>query len=350
MALKTPLRALDTALDSVATQHAFRLAQGSGSLLDRLPRLGLREAALAERHIREGRFQRSLALIAGLSSILAGLEVATEHYRGSYSQRVMYSPLLLSAALTGAGLWSAFDTRAARTVLPIVSSALLLDGAIGFGFHIRGIHRKPGGWRIPVFNVIMGPAIFAPLLLGISGFLGLIASFLRPEETPASANIPGLSAPEPRWLRLLPRPLSREAMTAEQDLREGRFQQFLAVAAALSAVFNGVEALYSHYKNNFTYRAQWTPILLTPLVVAAGLGSIRSRTLAHTFLPAVSALAIVDGVAGFFYHLRGIVRMPSYPQKPLYLLSYGPPLFAPLLFAATGFLGLLASLLRRSHA
>jgi len=36
-------------------------------------------------HIREGRFQRSLALIAGLSSILSGLEVTYEHYRGSYS-------------------------------------------------------------------------------------------------------------------------------------------------------------------------------------------------------------------------------------------------------------------------
>ena len=33
---------------------------------------------------------------------------------------------------------------------------------------------------------------------------------------------------------------------------------------------------------------------------------------------------------------------------PLYNLMYGPPVFAPLLFAASGFLGLLASLLRRA--
>ncbi|HEV2272791.1 MAG TPA: hypothetical protein VGR96_01425, partial [Acidobacteriaceae bacterium] len=41
--------------------------------------------------IREGRFQRSLALITAATSILSGLEVAYEHYRGSYSRRVMYT-------------------------------------------------------------------------------------------------------------------------------------------------------------------------------------------------------------------------------------------------------------------
>jgi hypothetical protein len=34
-------------------------------------------------------------------------------------------------------------------------------------------------------------------------------------------------------------------------------------------------------------------------------------------------------------------------KKPIYNIIYGPPIFAPLLFAASGFLGLVASLLRR---
>ena len=47
--------------------------------LDRAPE-GLRSLALAvDEHIRTGRFQRSLSLIAGLSSVLSGLEVAYEH-------------------------------------------------------------------------------------------------------------------------------------------------------------------------------------------------------------------------------------------------------------------------------
>src|SRR6185437_11887131 len=74
-----------------------------------LPRTLTREGIVVEQHIREGRFQRSLSLLAGLSSILGGLEVLYEHYRGSYSQRIMYSPVLLSPALLVAGIWGALS-------------------------------------------------------------------------------------------------------------------------------------------------------------------------------------------------------------------------------------------------
>jgi hypothetical protein len=53
------------------------------------------------------------------------------------------------------------------------------NSVVGFYFHVRGIQRKPGGWRLPVVNIVMGPPVFAPLLFGVSGYLGLIASFLR---------------------------------------------------------------------------------------------------------------------------------------------------------------------------
>lgn len=107
--------------------------------------------------VREGRFQRWLALIAGLSSVLSGLEVTYEHYRGSYSRRVMYTPVILSGTLAAGGLAGFFSERAARTVLPVVSVVTLGDSLIGFYFHIRGVHRKPGGWRLPIVNMVMGP-------------------------------------------------------------------------------------------------------------------------------------------------------------------------------------------------
>jgi hypothetical protein len=113
-------------------------------------------------HIREGRFQRSLALLAGLSSLLAGLEVAYEHYKGSYGQRVMYTPVVLSGALAGAGVWGFFNRWAARTVLRLVSVVTLIDSVIGLFFHVRGIQRKPGGWRLPVANIVMGPRYLRP--------------------------------------------------------------------------------------------------------------------------------------------------------------------------------------------
>ncbi|HEX8918700.1 MAG TPA: hypothetical protein VF898_09360 [Chloroflexota bacterium] len=149
---------------------------------------------------------------------------------------------------------------------------------------------------------------------------------------------------------LLPRAISREGIELEQHVREGRFQQQLAVAAGLAALLSGLEALYSHYKNNFTYRKlQWSPILLTPLMMAAGIGTVSSRAAARTVLPVASVLCLLDGSIGSFFHLRGVWRRPGGLKLPLYNTIYGPPVFAPLLFAASGFMGVLASLLRRSR-
>ena len=130
-------------------------------------------------HIREGRFQRSLSLITAFSSLLSGLEVTYEHYIGSYSQQIMYTPVFLSLVLCIGSIWAVFNSWAARIFLPIVSLITIVDGAVGFYMHIRGIARKPGGWRIPVFNIVMGPPLFAPLLFAATGFLGLLASLLR---------------------------------------------------------------------------------------------------------------------------------------------------------------------------
>jgi hypothetical protein len=295
-------------------------------------------------HIREGRFQRSLALIAGLSSAIAGLEVSYEHYRGSYSNPVMYTPIILSGALFASGVSAAVNRRAARTILPVVSAITLADCLIGFGFHIRGIQRKPGGWRLPVFNIIMGPPIFAPLLFGTSAYLGLVASFLRREDSSQQARLPG-----PPSSKLVPQKLRSYEITVFQELREGRFQKHLAFATAAAAFFSGVEALYSHYKNNFKYKAQWSPIVISALLIGVALGAIRSPKVAKKLLPAVSALAIADGAAGFYYHARGVARRPGGLKHPVYNVMFGPPIFAPLLFAACGFLGLLASMFRRER-
>ena len=305
-----------------------------------VPRSLARLAIDADTHIEQGRFQRSLSLAVAGSSLLSGLEVSYEHYRGSYGQGIMWTPVVLSGALTGAGIWGCFEPKAARTVLRWISVITLADCAIGFGFHVRGIARKPGGWRLPVANIIMGPPIFAPLLFGIAAYLGLIASYLRPEEAPRD---PAAGSRENR----------AEASSLpggwQQDISEGRFQKHLAFATFLSAGCSGFEALYSHYKNNFKYKAQWSPIIIAPALMIAALASLRSPKVARTWLPAMSLLAIADGGVGFFYHARGVLRRPGGLKKPIYNIMYGPPIFAPLLFAACGALGLLAFAMRRER-
>jgi hypothetical protein len=142
----------------------------------------------------------------------------------------------------------------------------------------------------------------------------------------------------------------RDRISRKQDIREGKFQRQVAVVTAISALLSGFEAYYSHYKNNFRYTVQWTPIVIAPLLAGVAFGSVKSRRLATTALPAISIVAGADAAVGFYYHARGVLRRPGGAKHLLYNIMYGPPIFAPLLFGAAGMLGVLASLLRRRHA
>ena len=66
-------------------------------------------------HIQHGCFQRSMALLVAGSSLVSTLEVGYEHYRGSYSNPVMYTPVALGSALTIASASAVFSERAATT-------------------------------------------------------------------------------------------------------------------------------------------------------------------------------------------------------------------------------------------
>lgn len=315
-----------------------------------IPRRITRDGVVLTQHVREGRFQRSLALITAGSGLLAGLEVAYEHYRGSYGTQVMYTPVLVMPPLIATGLWCVGSRRAARFALPATALLALADGAVGFYFHIRGIARKPGGWRLPVANIVMGPPLLAPLLFAIPGYLGLVTSFLRREDDPAGRFLPRPARGRRGfWTGLMPVRRAHRRPSLRHEVREGRFQRHMAGAAAAVSLFSGVEALYSHYKNNFRFKAQWTPVVISPLLTGAGVAALFSRRAAHRWLPVTSALAIANGTIGFGYHARGVLRRPGGTKHLAYNVMYGPPIFAPLLFAASGFLGLLASLMRRER-
>lgn len=310
-------------------------------------RYPVHDLEVARNHIREGRFQKTLALVTAFASVMSGLEVSYEHYRGSYSKRIMYTPVILSAALTGAGIAGYFSRRSAKSLLRVVSAVTLVDCAIGFYFHVRGIQRKPGGWRLPVVNMIMGPPVFAPLLFGTSAYLGLVASFLRREEDLPATLEASQDHVDSSLARILPAELSRDVISAEQDMREGRFRTQVAIITGISALMSGFEAWYSHYKNHFRYKAQWTPVILAPMLAASAFASIRNRCIATTALPALSVLSCADAATGFFYHARGVLRRPGGTKHIVYNILYGPPIFAPLLFGAAGTLGILASMLGR---
>ncbi|KDN87561.1 hypothetical protein KCH_06710 [Kitasatospora cheerisanensis KCTC 2395] len=135
--------------------------------------------------VRTGRFQRSLALATAGGSVVTAAEIYLEHDRAGFGNRMMWWPVLLGPLGAGAGLAAALDARAARTVLPLVSAAVAANGVQGFWLHLRGLLEKPGGWRMARFNLETGPPLFAPLLMGMVGGMGLVATVLRREgDTP----------------------------------------------------------------------------------------------------------------------------------------------------------------------
>ena len=132
-------------------------------------------------NIRRGRVQRMLAAATAASALPLGLEIYFEHFRGSFGDKWMWTPVALSPLLTAAGVAGVFSPRAARTVLPAVSALYCLDGLVGVYTHVIGVGKRPGGYREPLYNIVMGPPLLAPGSLGLVGALGLLAGVVRRE-------------------------------------------------------------------------------------------------------------------------------------------------------------------------
>lgn len=143
-------------------------------------------------------------------------------------------------------------------------------------------------------------------------------------------------------------PRSRDLLSSfRDDVEHGRFQRFLALATAFFAALAGGEAFFEHLRGSFCQRIMWTPVWLSPLVVAAGVGAAIDERVARSVLPITAAASLIDGLLGAYLHLRGVQRMAGGFRNFLFNFTMGPPLFAPLLFCAVGAMGLLASILRR---
>jgi hypothetical protein len=134
------------------------------------------------RNFRRGRAQRLLSAATAASALPLGVEIYVNHYGGSFGNRWMWTPVILSPALSAAGVAGVASERAATTVLPALSALFFLDGAAGIFFHLRGAYRKPGGFKEATYNLVMGPPALAPGAVTMVGGLGLAAALSRRER------------------------------------------------------------------------------------------------------------------------------------------------------------------------
>ena len=139
-------------------------------------------AAKIVKNLRRGRAQKLLSAATALSAPPLALEIYLEHYKASFGDKWMWTPIWLTPPLTAAGIAGVYSRRAAQTALPAVSALYFLDGLIGIVTHIRGVREKPGGFREPTYNLVMGPPLLAPGSLCMVGALGLVAAVVKRER------------------------------------------------------------------------------------------------------------------------------------------------------------------------
>jgi hypothetical protein len=134
------------------------------------------------RNIRDGRMQKMLAASTALSAPPLAFEIYLEHYKASFGDRWMWTPLWLTPPLTAAGIAGFVSPKAARTVLPLFGALYALDGLVGVYTHVRGVQKRPGGFREAHYNLVMGPPLLAPGSLALVGGMGILAAIAKRER------------------------------------------------------------------------------------------------------------------------------------------------------------------------
>jgi hypothetical protein len=138
-----------------------------------------RDVRIARHDVATGRFERTLSALTAAGAALTAGEIYFSHDGASFGNRMMWWPVVVVPTAIPAGVAAVFSRRAARTVLPVASAAIVLNGLQGTYLHWRGIGQRPGGFTR--YNVESGPPPFAPLLASLVGGMGLLAALLRRE-------------------------------------------------------------------------------------------------------------------------------------------------------------------------
>jgi hypothetical protein len=136
----------------------------------------------AVRNARTGRLQKALSAATAASVVPLTFEVYLEHYKGSFGDKWEWVPIALAPAVVASGAAGVVSERAARTWLPVTAALYGACGLAGTVLHARGVGRRPGGFREPTYNLVMGPPLLAPGSLGLVGAMGVLAAVVRRER------------------------------------------------------------------------------------------------------------------------------------------------------------------------
>jgi hypothetical protein len=252
------------------------------------------------------------------TSVLA--DSAAEHYRGSFKNKAMYTPLVVSALTLAISIHGTADMRPAahraRDATYLLSAAA---GLIGTAFHFYNVGKRVGGfsWQ----NLFYGAPLGAPMAALLAGLLGFCSERVRESEPGARPEI--------------------------FELPAGR-----TIAAVVAAGLLGTtgEAGLLHFRGAFHNPFMVLPVTLPPagailLARAAKAGPGREYPFARRWMRILAGM----GFAGAGFHAYGVSRnMGGWRNWSQNILN-GPPIPAPPSFTGLALAGLAGLSLMRDH-
>ena len=144
-------------------------------------------------------------------------EIYLEHYKGSFGDKWMWTPIVLTPPLTAAGVAGVFSERAAKTVAAGRLGALLPRR------RGRRDHPHPGRaqearrlLRKPTYNLVMGPPLLAPGRFMLVGAFGLLAPLMASASVGRASGLPP-GRPSAEASRRRGRPTRETAAPAARD-------------------------------------------------------------------------------------------------------------------------------------
>jgi hypothetical protein len=310
----------ETKTDALEGLGALALSVGVGVLLARSGSAGARTTEHSDPPLPTVKAARRLNRAAGLIATSTLLDSAIEHYRGSFHNKAMFTPLVASALTLAVSIHGTGDKRpAVHKVRDMSYLAAALTGIAGTLFHLYNVGKRPGGfsWQ----NLFYGSPLGAPAAVAISGLLGYYSERLRENESDKPARVFGL--------------------------RAGRA---LAALSSLSMIATAAEAGLLHLRGAFHNPFMYIPVTVPP-IAAALLGETATnhpkppRRLTRWWL----RLTALVGFAGAGFHIFGVHRnMGGWHDWRQNMLN-GPPIPAPPSFTGVALAGLAALRLLVEH-
>jgi hypothetical protein len=321
----------DNSLAAVGLIALLGMASSGAFTRSLAPKISKRRSAAAPAFFRQAvqpyladratvRAARRLNRAAGILAFSVLADSAIEHYRGSFKNKAMYTPLAVSAAALATSVHGTADSRASAHLLrDTVYAIAAATGVVGSGFHLYNVTKKTGGlsWQNLFYCAPLG-APFAILLSGLVGFCSERVRNARRGFTPTIFKLPA-----------------------------GR-----AMAAVMSAGLLGTtgEAGLLHFRGAFHNPLMVLPVTLPP-VGALLMGSAaagppgRDLWLTRWWMRLVALM----GFGGTALHAYGVSRAMGGWRNWSQNVVDGPPLPAPPSFAGLALAALAALGLMDDH-